>query len=278
MRLERWGQRPGPRPLRVAVMGKGGASKTTSTASLGDALERLTGWPVVLVDLDAQPSLSRWLAPRGADHLRDDTLVEVLAGEAPTGDVVVPLREPVDHVGGLYLLPAHDGLAELTGEQLSVDALADVVDHVVPAGVVLIDTPPAQPVTSSSLLLVTALAAADVVVIPFALGVKAVDAMRMVLADVQAVRPGVPVLLLPANVDGALHVGAGVAVAAALRPDLRLGAAVPHDARHLVRDAEDAGRLLADHGRSSNPTVRAYATAAEQLAELLLEVAAGVQA
>lgn len=256
-------------------MGKGGATKTTSTASLGDAVQRFTGWPVVLIDLDAQPSLSRWLAPHAGEGL-----VEVLEGSALPVDAAVHLRPGDDVDGGLYLLPAHDGLADLTAEQLSVEQLVQVVHELdVPSGgVVFIDTPPAQPVTAGSLLLSTALAAADVVVVPFALGTKAVDAARMVLADVRAVRPEVPVLLLPANVDAAVHVDAGLAVTAALRPDLRVGKAVPHDARHLVRDAEDGGRLLADHGRASNATVQAYATAAGQLVELVLEVAAVIDA
>lgn len=90
----------------VAIPGKGGTGKTTTTATLG-ALLAARGERVTLVDLDSTPTLTAWLA-RG--HRREDANVgDVLAGSATVDEVVVQVRERLE------LVPSGPHLAELEG-------------------------------------------------------------------------------------------------------------------------------------------------------------------
>lgn len=95
----------------IALVGKGGTAKTTSTASLGHAFSR-RGLRTVVVDLDSQASLSDWLVgerddqPMVEDVLMgrrgwDDALVEVANNLwlAPTMNFA--LREVDDYIGSL---------------------------------------------------------------------------------------------------------------------------------------------------------------------------------
>lgn len=122
----------------IALLGKGGTAKTTSTGSLAHAFAR-RGKKVVMLDLDSQASLSDWLVgERGGTAMIED----VLLGRAQWPDALVEvsdnltiaptrnfaLREVEDHIDGLKRRSEH-----LVGDALA--PLADVFDFC------FIDTP-----------------------------------------------------------------------------------------------------------------------------------------
>ena len=92
----------------IALLGKGGTAKTTSTSSLAHAFAR-RGSKVLMIDLDTQASLSDWLARGRKDdqpHVED-----VLLDEAQWEDVVVEVSE------NLHLAPTrHFALGDVEDE------------------------------------------------------------------------------------------------------------------------------------------------------------------
>lgn len=138
---------------------KGGVGKTTTTLALG-ALLAARGRHVLLVDLDPHASLSRALgaagdpAPRGTLDLFEEP-------PAPLATLCRPTARE-----GLEFVPAQAGLATLEKRAASrpgigralgraLQEVAEDVDHV------LLDCPP-----TLGMLMVNALAAADLLVIP----------------------------------------------------------------------------------------------------------------
>lgn len=95
----------------IALLGKGGTAKTTSTASLGHAFAR-RGHRVAIVDLDSQASLSDWLV---GDREDKPMVEDVLMGRVPWKDVLIDvapnlrlaptmnfaLKEVDNHIEGL---------------------------------------------------------------------------------------------------------------------------------------------------------------------------------
>ena len=147
-----------PRTHVVAVANqKGGVAKTTSVASLGAAFAEL-GRRVLLVDLDAQASLTFSL---GLDPDAVEVSVhDVLLGKASAREAITPTQDGVD------LLPSTIELAGAEAQLLSRpgrefvlrSALEDVVGDY---DVVLLDCAP-----SLGVLTLNALTAAGQVVIP----------------------------------------------------------------------------------------------------------------
>lgn len=95
----------------IALLGKGGTAKTTSTASLGHAFAR-RGQRVVLLDLDSQASLSDWLVGEreGKPMIEDvlmgraswtDALVEVAPNLRLAPTMNFALKEVDNHIEGL---------------------------------------------------------------------------------------------------------------------------------------------------------------------------------
>ena len=84
------------KPAVIAVANqKGGVAKTTSVASLGAAFAEL-GKRVLLVDLDAQACLTFSL---GVDpDAVEDSIHDVLLGQAELADVIVECEDGVDLV------------------------------------------------------------------------------------------------------------------------------------------------------------------------------------
>jgi len=94
----------------VATAGKGGAGKTTLSATLARVLAR-TGWPVVAVDADSNPNLATALGVGGAAAAQPAALPAALVSRRLHGPA---LTEPVEEVIGRYALAAPDGVRLLT--------------------------------------------------------------------------------------------------------------------------------------------------------------------
>ena len=140
---------------------KGGVGKTTTARALGAELASTHGQRVLLVDLDAQFSLTRACGIRDAPSV---TAADVLGGSAPG---VTPMGDVLLEVGpGLWLAPGGRALAStemglvtrMGRENQLRQALATVGDRF---DVGIVDTAPAL-----GLLTVNALTAADGVLIP----------------------------------------------------------------------------------------------------------------
>jgi chromosome partitioning protein len=160
---------------------KGGVGKTTTSISLGASLAEMDQ-KVLLIDLDPQAHLTFAL---GLDPERLHSMIlQVILGNVPLVDVVHETDIP-----SLDLVPAGEGLAVLERrlydrpeyEYLLKRSLEPVESG--PYDVIIIDSPP-----SVGTLMLNALTAAELLVIPTQCEYYAVRSMRRVLQLVRLVR------------------------------------------------------------------------------------------
>lgn len=177
---------------------KGGVAKTTTVVSLGTAFAE-HGLRVLMVDLDAQSCLtfSMGLDPEDLQP----GLHEVLLGQAPAADAIVPATEGIDVLPATIDLAGTEvSLMRVTGREFALrTALTQVAGDY---DVVLLDCSP-----SLGVLTLNALAAADEVVIPLQcemLSHRGVGQLLDTIADVRELLN--PVLtvrgILPTMFDG----------------------------------------------------------------------------
>ena len=174
-----------PRILALANQ-KGGVGKTTTAINLGTALAAI-GERVLIVDLDPQGNASTGL---GIDRRsRCCSTYDVLIGEAPLRDAVVPTAVPRLHIAASTM--------DLSGLELELGAtrdrafrLRDAIaalntDAASDAGYtyVLIDCPP-----SLNLLTVNAMAASDAILVPLQCEFFALEGLSQLLQTVEQVR------------------------------------------------------------------------------------------
>ena len=172
-----------PRVLVIANQ-KGGVGKTTTAINLGTALAAV-GQPTLVIDLDPQGNASTGLGvPRTS---RKVTSYDVLMGEAPLSEAIMPTRIP-----DLSLVPA---TVDLSGAELELIGVAQRNFRLRAAletfaeteagrfAYALIDCPP-----SLSLLTVNAMAAADAVVVPLQCEFFALEGLSQLLKTVERVR------------------------------------------------------------------------------------------
>jgi chromosome partitioning protein len=174
-----------PRILSLANQ-KGGVGKTTTAINLGTALAAI-GERVLIVDLDPQGNASTGL---GIDRRsRNVSTYDVLIGEAPLRDAVVPTAVPRLHIAASTM--------DLSGLELELgstkdrafrlrDAIAALNQNVTePADYtyVLIDCPP-----SLNLLTVNAMAASDAILVPLQCEFFALEGLSQLLQTVEQVR------------------------------------------------------------------------------------------
>ena len=174
-----------PRILALANQ-KGGVGKTTTAINLGTALAAI-GERVLIVDLDPQGNASTGL---GIDRRnRSCSTYDVLIGEAPLRDAVVPTAVPRLHIAASTM--------DLSGLELELgatrdrafrlrDAIAALNTNVAPDTdytYVLIDCPP-----SLNLLTVNAMAASDAILVPLQCEFFALEGLSQLLQTVEQVR------------------------------------------------------------------------------------------
>jgi chromosome partitioning protein len=174
-----------PRILALANQ-KGGVGKTTTAINLGTALAAI-GERVLIVDLDPQGNASTGL---GIDRRsRNCSTYDVLIGEAPLRDAVVPTAVPRLHIAASTM--------DLSGLELELgstrdrafrlrDAIAALNTNTTPESdytYVLIDCPP-----SLNLLTVNAMAASDSILVPLQCEFFALEGLSQLLQTVEQVR------------------------------------------------------------------------------------------
>jgi chromosome partitioning protein len=175
---------PGKTALRVLVVAnqKGGVGKTTTAINLGTALAAV-GERVLLIDSDPQGNASTGMGVGRAQ--RKTTLYDVLMGERPLTDAIVPTSVP-----GLDLTPSDPDLSgvevELGQAARRSYKLRDALEAVRETGeysYVLIDCPP-----SLGLLTVNAMAAADAVLAPLQCEFFALEGLTQLMRTIDLVR------------------------------------------------------------------------------------------
>jgi chromosome partitioning protein len=174
-----------PRILSLANQ-KGGVGKTTTAINLGTALAAI-GERVLIVDLDPQGNASTGL---GIDRRsRSCSTYDVLIGEVPLRDAVVPTAVPRLHIAASTM--------DLSGLELELgstrdrafrlrDAIAALNINATPDTdytYVLIDCPP-----SLNLLTVNAMAASDAILVPLQCEFFALEGLSQLLQTVEQVR------------------------------------------------------------------------------------------
>ena len=174
-----------PRILALANQ-KGGVGKTTTAINLGTALAAI-GERVLIVDLDPQGNASTGL---GIDRRnRSCSTYDVLIGEAPLRDAVVPTAVPRLHIAASTM--------DLSGLELELGSTRDRAFRLRNAiavlntnatndadyTYVLIDCPP-----SLNLITVNAMAAADSILVPLQCEFFALEGLSQLLQTVEQVR------------------------------------------------------------------------------------------
>ena len=174
-----------PRILALANQ-KGGVGKTTTAINLGTALAAI-GERVLIVDLDPQGNASTGL---GIDRRnRSCSTYDVLIGEAPLRDSVVPTAVPRLHIAASTM--------DLSGLELELGSTRDrafrLRDAIAALNTnatldsdytyVLIDCPP-----SLNLLTVNAMAASDAILVPLQCEFFALEGLSQLLQTVEQVR------------------------------------------------------------------------------------------
>ena len=157
---------------------KVGVAKTTSTINIGAALHAL-GYKVLLIDLDAQASLTQSL---GFTSEEEKTIYEVLIGEIEAKDAIIE-KKP-----GFDIIPAQLDLSmveielsgEISRESILKGALTKVKEDY---DFVLLDCSPAI-----GLLTMNALVASDRIIIPILSEFLAIKGMTKLLGFAEKIK------------------------------------------------------------------------------------------
>ncbi len=171
---------------------KGGTGKTTTTVNLGSALAA-DGYRVLLVDFDAQGSLSYSLGISD----EEPTIADALLGE-------IAVQKIVREREGMDILPASSSLADveltISKSENYLFYLKDLLAELSGYDFILIDCPP-----SLSVLSLNALTASDYIIVPMqmdVLALRGLDSMLDTIKKLQTINPMLKVLgVLPVMAD-----------------------------------------------------------------------------
>jgi len=164
---------------------KGGVSKTTTAVNLGIGLKR-AGKKVLLIDADAQGSLTASMGIREADRL-DETLATVMTsvidGQKLDADFGI-----LTHEEGVQFLPANIDLAAVEVSLINVMSreymLKEYIETVAPYyDYIIIDCMP-----SLGMLTINALAAADTVLIPLQAQYLSLKGLEQLIATIMRIK------------------------------------------------------------------------------------------
>lgn len=142
---------------------KGGSGKTTSAISLGAVLSR-KGHRVLLIDLDPQGSLSRWMS---ADDTR---LTQLFEGRANPADVVQRTR-----FDNIEIAAADRSLSKLSS--MRATRIRDGIKRLLTAAESHFDYALLDPPPSTGPLVLATLLSADGILAPVQAGLSAVDGL-----------------------------------------------------------------------------------------------------
>ena len=172
-----------PIPIICVANHKGGVSKTTITGNLASALATAEQG-VLVIDMDPQGHLSRWLTDQTSHFAADLSVHAVLSKQYPIHGLVRKTLEP-----GVWLLPSSRELVDLpagydayTMERQLTHALAALPLADPPIGYILIDTPP-----SLNVLTRAAVIAANCLLVPLQLDSLSYDGLTDFLTFLESV-------------------------------------------------------------------------------------------
>ena len=173
----------------------GGVAKTSTVRDVGYVLGEL-GRRVLLIDVDPQANLTKWLGVDGEVGLNDTVYPGIIAAaETDLEDEAkaeLELPEPL-RVHGVDLIPSHLNVAIIEREILSVFMgvvrLRDAIARLSGYDYVLIDPPP-----SLGQLSALSVVAADSVVVPVPTNRKGLDGLPTVIRMVKEYRRATPKL------------------------------------------------------------------------------------
>jgi chromosome partitioning protein len=165
----------------------GGVAKTSTVRDVGYVLGE-SGYRVLLIDVDPQANLTKWLGV-DEDVALEQTVYPAVMGSPDADeedDVELALPEPIER-HGIHLIPSHLNVAILEREILSVFMgvmrLRESVRRLEGYDFVLIDPPP-----SLGQLSALAVVAADRVVVPLPTNRKGLDGIPTVIKMVREYR------------------------------------------------------------------------------------------
>ena len=165
----------------------GGVAKTSSVRDIGYILATL-GFRVLLIDVDPQANLTRWLGVSNKVGLHQTVFPAVVGNGVSDDDLALP---PPLRVHGLDLIPGHLDIAriepQLIGIIMGVTRLRNAVRKLEHYDFVLIDPPP-----SLGQLSALAVIAADQVVVPLPTNSKGLEGLPTVISMVKQYRQAAP--------------------------------------------------------------------------------------
>lgn len=158
---------------------KGGVGKTTTTFHIGTALA--PDIRVLMIDMDPQGGLTYMATGKDPDEY-ELTIADVLLGEIPITEAIIPLREKLDLVpANIFLSGVEAQLINKIQRELRLkNVLKNVADRY---DFIIIDTPP-----SLGLLTINTLFASDGMLIPVEaklMGLRGMAILQNLLADIK---------------------------------------------------------------------------------------------